>query len=65
MFLVLVDSASGKSLLREMNYVANSRKIPLLQIEKLDEITSIANCKAVAIKNKPLSDEIIKLIKGE
>ena len=65
MFLVLVDSASGKSLLREMNYVANSRKIPLLQVEKLDEITSIANCKAVAIKNKPLSDEIIKLIKGE
>ena len=65
MFLILVDSKAGKSLLREMNFIANSRKIPIYMIDDLENIIGIFNCKAVAIKNKNLSESILKTIKGE
>lgn len=65
LYLVLLSNDAGKSLQREMNFVASERKIPIFQTENLDKLTSIPNCKAVAIKNKALSDEIIELLKGE
>ena len=65
MYLILIDKSSGNSLKREINYLSVSRKIPFLEVEELANMTGIENCKAVAIKNKALSDEILKMIKGE
>lgn len=65
MYLILIDKSSGNSLKREINYLLVSRKIPFLEVEGLANMIGIENCKAVAIKNKALSDEILKMIKGE
>ncbi len=65
MYLILVDENSGKSLLREMQFVANLRNIPIVSIKNLEEIVDIKNCKAVAFKNKALSEKIFDLLKGE
>lgn len=65
MYLILVDKSSGNSLLREMTFTASSRNIPLIKVQNLQEIVGIENCKAVAFKNKALSDEIIEILKGE
>ena len=65
MYLILIDKSSGNSLKREINYLLVSRNIPFLEVEGLANMTGIENCKAVAIKNKALSDEILKMIKGE
>ena len=65
MYLILVDENSGKSLLREMQFVANLRNIPIVSIKNLEEIVDIKNCKAVAFKNKALSEKIFELLKGE
>ena len=65
MYLILIDKSSGNSLKREINYLSVSRKIPFLEVEGLANMIGIENCKAVAIKNKALSDEILKMIKGE
>ena len=65
MYVIVLDEKSGNSLKREMTHVANERNIPLLFVQKLDELMGIENCKAVALKNKALSEEIIKNIKGE
>lgn len=62
MYLIILDKSAGFSLKREMNYTANSRSIKLVEISNLEEIIGIANCKAVAVKNKALSEEITKLI---
>ncbi len=65
MYLILIDKSSGNSLKREINYLLVSRNIPFLEVEGLANMIGIENCKAVAIKNKALSDEILKMIKGE
>ena len=65
MYLILVDENSGKSLLREIQFVANLRNIPIVSIKNLEEIVDIKNCKAVAFKNKALSEKIFDLLKGE
>lgn len=64
MYLILLDSSSGKSLKREMHFVADNRNIPLIEISNLSVQIGIENCKAVAFKNKALSDEIITILKG-
>lgn len=65
MYLILIDKSSGNSLKREINYLLVSRNIPFLEVKGLANMIGIENCKAVAIKNKALSDEILKMIKGE
>ena len=62
MYLILLDNNAGTSLKREMNFVANARGIEVLEISNLENVTGIDNCKAVAVKNKALSEEILKLI---
>ncbi len=65
MFVIVLDEKSGNSLKREMTHISNERKIPLLFVQDLEKLIGIENCKAVALKNKALSEEIIKIIKGE
>ena len=66
LYLVLMDKNAGNSLSREMNFLAKKDNIPLLQVDDLEKLVSIKNCKAVGIKNKAISDKIIEsLKKGE
>lgn len=65
LYLILVDQNAGKSLMREMDFVAENRNIPILKCDEMEELVGIENCKAVAFKNKALSEMIIKILKGE
>ena len=65
LFLLLMDKLAGNSLKREMNFLAQTRNLPLLEIENLAEIVAIDNCKAIGIKNKVMSENIEKCLKGE
>ncbi len=62
MYLILLDKTAGASLRRELNFLSSERKIPLVEVENLAELLGILNCKAVAIKNKALSDEVFSLL---
>ncbi len=63
LYLLLVDKNAGKSLSREMHFMSEKKQIPLIEIENLSEI--IEKCKAVGIKNKAISESIVKMLKGE
>ncbi len=66
MYLLLMDKNAGSSLSREMKFISEKKKIPLFQVENLGKLVSIENCKAIGIKNKAISENIIEcLLKGE
>lgn len=65
LYLLLVDKNAGNSLKREMKYLSNDKNIPLFELEGLGQVVTIENCKAIGIKNKAISENIIKCIKGE
>ncbi len=62
LYLLLLDETAGKSLVREMNFLAHKKNIPLCIVKNLPEISKIPNCKVIGIKNKNLSDEILKVL---
>lgn len=63
LYLVLADSASGKNLLKIANNLKQNLNAELFILDNLETYTGINNCKIVGIKNKGISEEIIKLIK--
>ncbi len=65
LYVILLDKTAGKSLQREMKFLSSTRGIPILEVSELNKITAIENCKVLGVKNKNLSDSIIKDIKGE
>ena len=65
LYLLLVDAKAGNSLLREMRHMASMREIPLMEVDNLENCVMIENCKAVGIKNKAMSDSVLRCIKGE
>ncbi len=65
LYLLLMDKSAGRSLTREMNFLSQKRKVPLMEIENLSDIMKIENCKVIGIKNKNLSEAIAKIVKGE
>ena len=65
LYLVLLDKTAGNSLLREMNFISENRNIPILEVENLAEVVGIENCKVIGLKNKAMSENIEKCLKGE
>ena len=65
MYLLLVDKTAGSSLSREMNFLAKTKNIPLIQVDNLGSLVAIENCKAVGLKNKAISENLIESLKGE
>ena len=65
LYLVIIDKTAGTSLKRQMGYVAKDRQIPLYETENLGSIVGIESCKAIGLKNKALSDQIERCLKGE
>ena len=64
MYLIIVREDAGKSLLKEANFVADKTlaRIYSICVEDFKEITRLDNCKLFGIKNKGLSEQIIKLL---
>ena len=65
LYLILLDKNAGSSLQRQMNFLANDKNIPLILIDNLSEMLAIENCKVVGIKNKAISENLIKSLKGD
>ena len=65
LYLLVVDKKAGTSLKREMTFLSEKRQIQLVEVENLSKLVSVENCKAVGIKNKAFSENILKSIKGE
>ncbi len=65
LFLLLMDKTAGNSLTRQMNFIAREKNIPLLEVENLGVMVGIEKCKAIGIKNKAISENIEKCLKGE
>lgn len=62
LFLLLVDQAAGKNILKISESFENIEKIT---VDSLEELSQITNCKVLGIKNKGISDEILKIIRSE
>lgn len=65
LYLILLDKNTGKALEREMNFLSKEKHIPLFYVDNLAEMLAIENCKVVGIKNKAISENLIKSIKGD
>ncbi len=65
LYLLLIDKTAGKSLNREMKFLSKNREIPIFEIENLPDVAKLENCKILGIKNKNLSESILKILKGE
>lgn len=60
LYLVLYDSSSKKNTLKIVEKFSN-KGIKTIELDNLDTILLINNCKIVGIKNKNLSEEILKI----
>lgn len=65
LYLLLVDVTAGKSLKREINFLAQKTNAQLFELENLGDLIGIENCKVVGLKNKAISENIIECLKGE
>ncbi len=65
LYLLLLDKSAGASLMREINFLSKNKGVPLLEIKNLNKIVNLENCKVIGIKNKAISDNILKILKGE
>lgn len=65
LYLILLDKGAGKALERQMNFLSKDFDIPLIKVENLAEMVAIENCKVVGIKNKAISENLIKSLKGD
>lgn len=67
LYLLVKAKETGNSITKIVNNLKNERSVDFVEIEnqKLCEITNSQNCKLIGIKNKGLSEEILKVIRGE
>ena len=62
LYLTLLDSAVGKTG-EKIAQRLSERGVNVLRVDNLEELSSIKNCKILAVKNKNLADIIIELLK--
>lgn len=62
LYLILIDELAGKNS-QKISLRQKERGVEILTVKNLEELSSIKNCKILGIKNKGLSDQIIKIIK--
>ncbi len=65
LYLLLLDETAGEALKKSINYLSKQKNAQLIILENLAGVSGIDRCKVLGIKNKALSEEIAKLIKGE
>ena len=61
LYLILYDKNSLKNTLKIIENFKN-KNIPIKEVENLEELTSIKNCKIIGFKNKNLSELILSLL---
>ena len=64
LYLVIYDSSAQKNTMKVVEKI-EAKGIPVVCIDKLEELISIKNCKIIGLKNKNLSDIILDLIKNK
>lgn len=62
LYLLLIDEQAGKNTLKVADAFGDVERIT---ISSLQELSQIQNCKILGIKNKGISDEIIKILRSE
>ena len=60
LYLILYSSTAQKNTLKIVEKLKN-KEIEVLQIDILEDLSSIKNCKLLGIKNKGISDIIVDL----
>lgn len=64
LYLVVYDNTAQKNTLKVIEKL-KEKNIPIISVDNLEELISIKNCKIIGLKNKNLSEIIIKLIKNK
>ena len=64
LYLVIYDKTAQKSTIKVVEKI-KTRGIPVVEVENLEELISIKNCKIIGLKNKNLSDIIVDIIEGK
>ncbi len=60
LYLVIYDKSAMKNTLKVVEKI-KEKNIPTIEVDDLENLTSIKNCKIIGIKNKNLSSLIEKL----
>ncbi len=61
LYSIIYDKSALKNTLKVVNYF-QEKSLPIKEVDNLEELTSIKNCKIIGLKNKNLSDLILKLL---
>ena len=66
LYIVLYRQDYGKTIQKTLNELSE-RNIPCikLDINDFNYITGLTNCKLLAIKNKGISDQVLKILRSE
>ena len=67
LYLIVKNKSGGKNLnkIAQQNMLTTNCEVITLDENNFDLVVNIPNCKIVGIKNKGISDEIIKYIRSE
>ena len=60
-YLVVYDNSAQKNTMKVVERLKD-KNIPIIEVDNLQELTSIKNCKIIGLKNKNLSDIIFNLL---
>ncbi len=60
-YLIVYDKSAQKNTMKIVERFRGN-EIPIVEVENLEELTSIKNCKIIGLKNKNLSDLISNLL---
>lgn len=66
LYIVLYRLDFGKTIQKTLNEL-NQRSIPCIElnVEDFNYISGLTNCKLLAIKNKGISDQLLKILRSE
>lgn len=65
LYLVLAQQNSGNYLMKTAESLKELVQNNVFYVEDMEKLTGIKNCKILGVKNKGISDEIIKLLRSE
>ena len=67
LYLIIQSDAGGKNLSKIVNETKNNTccETIILCDSDFKDIVSISNCKVVGLKNKGISEEVLKYLRGE
>jgi len=61
LYLIIYDKSAQKNTIKVVEKI-REKNVTIVEVDNLEELTSIKNCKIIGLKNKKLSDIIIELL---